>query len=80
MSQSNATATISVPKSRRLLDNVYITYLALSLTIALLIDLQPFYPPDMIPQALKDVNTNYMISSGDPLVGRRLGGVPQMAW
>lgn len=65
---------------KRLLDKFYVVYFISVIFIALLIDFQPLYPPEIVPKFLKDVAEDYAATSGDPMVGRRLGGIPQMAW
>ncbi|KAG8872590.1 hypothetical protein FRB98_009528 [Tulasnella sp. 332] len=66
--------------TRRGIETFYTLYFVALIPITLLIDLQSFYPPAVVPQYLKDVNTFYLSTSGDPLVSRTLGGPAQMAW
>lgn len=59
------------PLLLRPLDAFYFTFVVFHLTIALLIDLQAFYPPGLLaffPKALLDAPVDYLKMSGDPLV------------
>ncbi|KAG8859084.1 hypothetical protein FRB96_004654 [Tulasnella sp. 330] len=65
---------------RRALDIFYIIYFVVMIPISTLIELQSFYPPEIVPQFLKDISASYMTQSGDPLMLGRVGGPIQMAW
>ncbi|CDH61039.1 transmembrane protein 97 [Lichtheimia corymbifera JMRC:FSU:9682] len=58
------------PKSllARPLDMVYFGYFAMHVPVTVLVDMQPFYPQHLIPQALKEVVTGYAETYKDPLV------------
>ncbi|KAG8989008.1 hypothetical protein FRB94_001777 [Tulasnella sp. JGI-2019a] len=73
-------ADASPGSSRRPIDIFYAIYFVILIPITLLIDLQSFYPPAVVPQYLKDLTAFYIGRSGDPLMARTLGGPAQMAW
>lgn len=75
-----AVATSEQSLTRRGIETFYTLYFVALIPITLLVDLQAFYPPAVVPQYLKDVNAYYMKTSADPLMTRTLGGPAQMAW
>lgn len=52
----------------RPLDLIYFVYFATHIPITLLVDLQSVYPPEYVPQLLKDVNQWYLTTYKDPLM------------
>ncbi|KAK0550554.1 hypothetical protein OC845_002607 [Tilletia horrida] len=63
---------MSRPKARSLLqrpvDAFYVVFLSFHLIASLLVDGQAFYPPKLVPAALKQVLLDYIRDSNDPLI------------
>jgi hypothetical protein len=53
----------------RPLDLIYFIYFASHIPVTLAIDLQVFFPPQWIPQVLKDALTFYIETYKDPFMG-----------
>ncbi|CAO3648840.1 unnamed protein product [Cunninghamella blakesleeana] len=55
----------------RPLDLLYFVYFATHIPVTLLIDFQAFYPPQIVPQVLKDVLAILINHFKDPLMGSK---------
>ncbi|KZT59878.1 hypothetical protein CALCODRAFT_481179 [Calocera cornea HHB12733] len=72
-----------VPLTKRPLDLVYFAFFLIHIPATICMDLQPFYPPHLVPQPLKDFLAWYLRTSNDPVVSGALGliGSPgDFAW
>ncbi|KZP01719.1 hypothetical protein CALVIDRAFT_594413 [Calocera viscosa TUFC12733] len=62
-----------VPLTKRPLDLVYFAFFLVHIPATLCMDLQPFYPPHLVPQPLKDFLAWYLVTSNDPVVSGAMG-------
>lgn len=53
----------------RPLDFIYLLYFASHIPVTLAIDFQVFYPPEWVPQVLKDALSFYIDTYKDPFMG-----------
>ncbi|KAI8338105.1 transmembrane protein 6/97 [Chlamydoabsidia padenii] len=61
---------------KRPLDLVYFIYFFTHIPVTLMIDFQIFYPPHLVPQALKDALIMYIRDYKDPFIGAN----PPLYW
>ncbi|CAO1635475.1 unnamed protein product [Sympodiomycopsis kandeliae] len=62
---------------KRPLDYFYIAFFVLHTFASIFVDGEYFYP-SLVPQAARDVKTQYLKDSNDPLLGN--AGSPEVAW
>ena len=60
---------MSTSISSRPLDLIYAIYLITHIPPTLLLDLQAIYPPQWVPQLMKDMLSNYVELFKDPFLG-----------
>ncbi len=63
---------------KRPVDAIYIGFFLLHLIASLLVDGQAFYPPTLVPSALKQILADYIKDTNDPLISNV--GTPRFAW
>ncbi|KAG8934257.1 hypothetical protein FRC02_010318 [Tulasnella sp. 418] len=74
-SSSSIMAALSRP-----LDKAYLVYFAMVFIFGICVDLQDFWPQQLLPQILKDLRAMYFRLSNDPLCQYLMGNNAQMAW
>ncbi|KAI8140189.1 transmembrane protein 6/97 [Fennellomyces sp. T-0311] len=64
----------------RPLDLIFFGYFASHIPITICVDIQSFYPPEIVPQALKDVLAWYLETYKDPFMSASLGFSAPIPW